>query len=66
MLYLILCLNCYSAQPVSLSTPPATNGDLQTIKGIQRVAELGLDCMELELLSRFICRSPMQKSSEIR
>ena len=37
---------------IPLSTPPATNGDLQTIKGIQRVAELGLDCMELEFVKQ--------------
>lgn len=43
---------------IPLSTPPATNGDLQTIKGIQRVAELGLDCMELEFVKQVYLSKP--------
>ncbi len=43
---------------IPISTPPAKNGELQTIKGIQRIAELGLDCMELEFVQQVYLKKP--------
>jgi deoxyribonuclease-4 len=43
---------------IPLSTPRATNGDLQTIRGIQQVAELGLDGMELEFVNQVYLTKP--------
>ncbi len=37
---------------IPISTTPAKSSELQTIAGIRRVAELGLDCMELEFVNR--------------
>ncbi len=43
---------------IPISTPPASSNELQTIKGIQRVAELGLDCMELEFVNQVYLKKP--------
>jgi deoxyribonuclease-4 len=43
---------------IPISTPPAVSGELQTIKGIQQVAELGLDCMELEFVQQVYLKKP--------
>ncbi|MDD4924658.1 MAG: TIM barrel protein [Dehalococcoidales bacterium] len=43
---------------IPISTPPAASGELQTIKGIQQVAELGLDCMELEFVNQVYLKKP--------
>ena len=41
-----------------MSTPRATNGELLTMRGIQQVAELGLDCMELEFVKQVYLKKP--------
>ncbi len=43
---------------IPLSTPRATNGELLTMRGIQQVAELGLDCMELEFVQQVYLKKP--------
>ncbi len=43
---------------IPISTPPAAGGELQTVKGIRQVAELGLDCMELEFVQQVYLKKP--------
>jgi deoxyribonuclease IV len=43
---------------IPLSTPPASSGELLTMKGIQQAAELGLDCMELEFVQQVYLKKP--------
>jgi deoxyribonuclease-4 len=43
---------------IPISTPPASSGELLTMKGIQQAAELGLDCMELEFVQQVYLKKP--------
>jgi deoxyribonuclease-4 len=43
---------------IPISTPPAASSELLTIKGIQQVKQLGLDCMELEFVNQVYLKKP--------
>ncbi|MFA5629102.1 MAG: TIM barrel protein [Dehalococcoidales bacterium] len=51
---------------IPLSTPKAPSGELQTVTGIERVAELGLGCMELEFVKQvYITKANAEKVREV-